>query len=1483
MGNDIQISVRVSNQTGAGLAAANTSLQGLKSNAQQAGQGLNTLTSRSAAASQSLRLLDTRAQSATSTLRGLRTAAGDIRVTASIDDQTSTNVASIKAALRDLKRESPVRLTAQFDGNAGQITAAATAMRDLRGDANGAGAALTSLTTRAAASAAALNSLEQQAEDASRALRTLRGRAAAASAAMGEFRDRVTAVATALRTFNTRAQTADGRLNALSTRTRTVRGDMDELDGSVGRLTGSLGGLRTGLGSLPNVTSASGNSMRGLRAAAIALSPALIPIAAVAVPMAAGLGAAGVAVMAFGVAIGGQIATVMEAAQAEKKYRDAVKEHGTGSAEAAKAAHQIQLALKDMPRATQEAAVGLTLMKTQYTRWSDSLADSTMPVATKAFAAFGALFPKMSPLVRGASGELDRLMTVMAGGIQSDGFSRFMASFSEFASGALARATTGLVKFSQSMDTGKVGGNFSEFMAYARDVGPAVGETLGNLAKSMIHLVAAASDLGVGILTAVNALAQLVNAIPTGALSTFIQMYAALKLVSVGIGLVGAAAGGSAVGRLAAYFAVMRAAGVSTTMRATAASMSGVQKAAVGLGVLAVAAIGISKIAENARGAPPNVDRLTTSLKNLATTGKFTGELKATFGDVDGLVKKYKQLGSAAKDQEEYVKSFGSSGIGPLDDLRRSANDLWQDLTKGEDSRKALTADFDAMDESLAGLVASGNTEQAAKDFALVREALRGDGKSDAEIDKTFDGYKAGLANLAEEQRLAAEGMGLFGQQALGVQERLTAQQSSADGLAQSINALSNAYLMARGGVRGMEAAIDAADAAFKKNGQTLDENTAKGRGNNQALDDIASSTMKAAESARANGASWETVNGIYDRGRKKLLSLTEGVTGNEAAARRLAAQILKTPSKTARIKMQKEDAERDLKAFNGAVKRSPGSKSVTLKTLSKAAEGILTGFGYKVKRLPNGSVRVTAKTGAAVSGIRSVQGAVNSLSDRTITIRTNHVQTVQAQQKPFWMKASGGRVPSYASGGDVQAFPNGGYVNGPGTGTSDSIVAAFPSGAMGRISNTEYVMRSAAVARYGVGFMDAINAGRLKVPGFAKGGLTKGQKAAKARAAAQAKGERDARGRARGELTVSHFGKTAGYQRSEFGSALSNPDSIGSLVNSLNQWRGVIMKATHGGRERSLLRQLDSTGRALLKQERSLSKVTDQLDKARSKLSDLKSAAAGLASSVKSSILGSANITKGASGEGRVTTASIMGGLISSRDKATAFTQALEELKAKGLDKGLLSQVAEAGIDGGGLETATGLLGASNSEIQSMNQLQAEIAKAATAAGKTTADAVYGAQIKAQEKVVGALKSVQEKLTKSMDKLTKAMEKAIERAFSKKASGGIVGAAASGGVRGGLTLTGEEGPEIVRLPVGSRVYPTGQSKRMAWESMLTEPPKRPGVRPPQGAGGGPPELVVIELRSSGSDVDEFLLKMLRKAIRVRGGNAQVVLGRAGT
>lgn len=73
----------------------------------------------------------------------------------------------------------------------------------------------------------------------------------------------------------------------------------------------------------------------------------------------------------------------------------------------------------------------------------------------------------------------------------------------------------------------------------------------------------------------------------------------------------------------------------------------------------------------------------------------------------------------------------------------------------------------------------------------------------------------------------------------------------------------------------------------------------------------------------------------------------------------------------------------------------------------------------------------------------------------------------------------------SGGGGGDLPQFKAGGMIRGPGTGTSDSILA--------RVSNREFIMKRKATDYYGPGFMNALN--NLKIPlkairGFAAGGM---------------------------------------------------------------------------------------------------------------------------------------------------------------------------------------------------------------------------------------------------------------------------------------------------------------------------------------------------------------------------------------------------------
>ncbi|KUN03141.1 hypothetical protein AQI95_24595 [Streptomyces yokosukanensis] len=906
--------------------------------------------------------------------------------------------------------------------------------------------------------------------------------------------------------------------------------------------------------------------------------------------------------------------------------------------------------------------------------------------------------------------------------------------------------------------------------------------------------------------------------------------------------------------------AFLAAGGGIAGLKAAFMELSVVGKATVAVAGFTALALVLMKLSSIGKQAPPDVDKLTTSLTKLAESGKASGEAARVFGSDFG------KLGDALRT------------LSRPSDLDKTQQFLTQLIGMDSTPVKNAKEAFSGLDQALTGMVNGGKAGEAKLALQDTIKALQKQGFTSKEVMGQLGDYKNALAGQALQQQLAAKSMGLFGDAAVSTQKALDGEAQAAQGLEQSIMALNSVHRGAFDAETAFYQAMSDAQKAVKENGRTLDLNTDAGRKNRDVLSQLAAKTEDLVDKKMKEKTSWDQVDRIYKQGRQSLIDAAMAMGDTKKQAEGLADAILKAPdAKKFQFKVDDKQAASDLNAFNAAVKKSPGTKSVTLTALSKTAEQVLEAFGFKVKRLPDGSVKITAQTGAALSAIRNVAGAVAGLHGKSIGIgvyTTNYQKTVDqgtvhsGPQLPGMPGAAhGGLMPRYAGGGDVQVAPNG-LVRGPGTGTSDDILALFESGARGMISDTEFVVNARSTRKY-LPLLQLIN--KDKLGHFARGGLTQAEK--------------DARNQLHSDFGISYFGRYAGYKRTPFERNLGAPDDINALVSSLNDAAGKIRAAFSGRTESSLLKRLASVGKALISHEIALAKVNSALSSAKDKLTSLKDSASQLSDSVKSNLISSANITKAASAPdgGVLTLSAVRAGMIVNRDKVVAFANALKALKAKGYSKSIIQQVAEAGVDGGGLETAGALLQASASEVSSMNSVQSQIESAAGSAGKTTASAVYDAAIKAQAKVVDKLTKQQASLEKTMANLAKSMEKLISKALGHKATGGVVGMAASGGLRSSLTWVGEQGPELLDLGAGARVWSNPDSRRMwaqahtPWSSMLNTPQRASaGYAPATSAARQEP--IVLELRSSGSHVDEMLLQILRKAIRVRGGNVQLVL-----
>lgn len=714
-------------------------------------------------------------------------------------------------------------------------------------------------------------------------------------------------------------------------------------------------------------------------------APAAIPLvaglSAQLAPLAAQFAAAGVAGAAFGIAVAGQIGPLGDAADAEEKYQKAVVQHGESSKEALQAQQAYQQLIEQMPPATQQAAIALSTLKTNFSNWSNSMAQFTMVPVTRGIALLDTLIPRLTPEVQSASLQLSRLMAVAGGAISTPGFDHLADRIASFTDSKLNDLTNQVIHLMRVISSGDADhGVIASFVDYARANGPAAREAIQAIAKAVIVLMEGAAQAGPSLLTLVTAAAKLVAALPPELVGIILHVAAALKLLQLSGAGMAALAGGLA--RVRTQITALAAASAGA-----GGGLAGLRAAFMSLGVAArttivVAGIGallmvLKGLSDMGKKAPPDVDKLTTSLGKLGQTGKTSGEAARAFGkDFSGLADSLRTLSRPSnldKTQQFLTKLVG------------------MDSTPVADAKK----DLDAVDKSLANLVQGGKADIAGAAFDRIAAAMRKQGMSGKELRSQLDNYKSALADQAFEQELAAQSMGVFGQAAQDTQAKLDAQKKSADGLRQSIMALNDANRQGAGAMNAFEQSIDDASKAAKDNAGALkmhngelDLGSQKARDAESALRDLAANTDDAAAKAREQGKSWEYVQGILSRGQNAFVETAQKMGLTKSQAQALARAYLDIPDKkSTTLEMRTEDAISGLNSVIAAIQKTPNQKSVTVEALTQDAVYMLNDLGFKVERLPDGRFRVIANTSSASAKLAAVQAARDGLKNKTITL----------------------------------------------------------------------------------------------------------------------------------------------------------------------------------------------------------------------------------------------------------------------------------------------------------------------------------------------------------------------------------------------------------------------------------------------------------------------------------------------------------------
>lgn len=440
-------------------------------------------------------------------------------------------------------------------------------------------------------------------------------------------------------------------------------------------------------------------------------------------------------------------------------------------------------------------------------------------------------------------------------------------------------------------------------------------------------------------------------------------------------------------------------------------SLGKVAGAAAGIYAIATAAAALGNAMQDA---VPGVEATTEAL--IAGGSAASDSLV----NIDGLFKGIKSgVGPGTTNVDDLTSAFARlTNKQGLESFTDRIDSMVGKVNSAEQSAEV----FNNIGVSLGELVNTGYADLAGKQFDAMAKKLGLTKEQLPELLKLMPAYSEAVAGAANETTLA----GLATDGAVGPTKALAesekdvtaaaeASKKAHDALIDSITGYGSAMLTARGDARSYEAAIDAATASLKENGRTLDIGTEKGRANQAALDGIATSALKVAESnltaAEANntlGAASKTVTGDINSARTAFINQAVAMGMPKRAAEALAIQSGLTAGRVKEI------------------------------TDNLAALG-----------QQNPKPKVTVNAAQAHAEYKALQAERNALRDKTVTIT--------------WVER--GRTVGGSTG---PAVATGGYIRGPGTGTSDSIPA--------RLSDGEFVIRAAAVKKIGTEALHRIN-----------------------------------------------------------------------------------------------------------------------------------------------------------------------------------------------------------------------------------------------------------------------------------------------------------------------------------------------------------------------------------------------------------------------
>jgi TP901 family phage tail tape measure protein len=698
----------------------------------------------------------------------------------------------------------------------------------------------------------------------------------------------------------------------------------------------------------------------------------------------------------------------------------------------------------------------------------------------------------------------------------------------------------------------------------------------------------------------------------------------------------------------------------------------------------------------------------------------------------DGLSFGLMHTADTAKRFEAQFKQMGITLATTAESDFGSATDGFNDLVKkmggGQEAAKSLLNRMSPYKDQLEALAASAGKTASEQDLLNLAQ---GKGKLAAQL--AAESTQAQNEQLAELSGVAskadddisqlADQIRSFGSTQLDANSAARDLQQAIDDQVSTLQSQKDAYQEAHGSLDGFKA--------------SLDITTEAGRENSAALDAIASKGTAAAASIAANGGTAEEAARRVAGARQAYIDAAAdyGISADQAGKMADKLKLIPENVKTA-YTFDSDDGDGKIDKTKGKVNSVPKEKVTRLKGDISDAKQKIADLERRLKDVPRSKTStLRAEITDAKANLSALQTQLNNIRSKTITITTNNLNVANGTPG----RGAGVLKP--------QGNATGGYISGPGTGTSDDIPAM--------LSNGEYVIRAAAVKKYGVHTFDRINAAQYATGGYVERFATGGSVAAREKAAKQRADDAKKRQEAREKAEADRLARLTDIY--SFRTGIRTGSITGQ--SAVQQAFGIATNSKYPESYRNAVARIaDRSEKAMVRLEKRSTAAATAVDKASSKLNDLKQSATSMQAAVRSKL---SDVSPGDSRSGTA----LLRSYTNRAGKLKEFQALLTKLQKNGIAPALLNEIASLGVDEG-MPLARSLAQSSRTQIAEINRQYQSVQSTSSKIGKQVADANFGKLIDAAERQLRDANRHTKSITNSIERESRKLQRLIGKAL---------------------------------------------------------------------------------------------------------------------